>query len=153
MKHETYPYIFLSFCTTVLMSLLSAHQCRTRLVRNLVSIKSTTIHGRTAARVVETIWATHQLSWHWRASITTGFVSIVHLLTTSSLLTIFSRTIITSDWKWSNNYGLYSISARAYKENRACNSPRAKTLWVEECYWKTVHAVMSKKIEFCAKYR
>ena len=34
------------------------------------------------------------------------------------------------------------ILARAYKEKRACNSPRAKTLWAEECYWKST--VISK---------
>ncbi len=26
------------------------------------------------------------------------------------------------------------VSPRAYKEKRACNSPRAKTLWAEELY-------------------
>ncbi len=30
------------------------------------------------------------------------------------------------------------MGPRAYKrEKRTCNSPRAKTEWAEECYWKS----------------
>ena len=37
---------------------------------------------------------------------------------------------------------LYLALTRAYEEKRACNSPRAKTLWAEKCYWKST--VISK---------
>ncbi len=43
-------------------------------------------------------------------------------------------------------YGLiwYGLIPRAYKEKRACNSPQAKTLWAEECYWKST--VISNRV-------
>ncbi len=55
--------------------------------------------------------------------------------------------MISEELRLFNRFGLLQViqfmcNTKGVKEKRACNSPRAKTEWAEECYWKST--VISK---------